>query len=233
VAEGETIPETDPEFGTLEAEPKAIKGLAVATSEALEDSSPSLASILQNNMLTRMALRFDAEALVGGSSHGFNGLTKLSGTQVLDANYTALDSYDVFIAAAGLLAASNIEGPYVCVCHPFVATALARLREKFDGEKESNQLLAPPSGLPSIYPTPQIGLTAAKESHPQYSTVLIYAPSALRVVRRLDAVIETDRSSEWDTDKVAIRGKARATVAAPYPAGVVRIDHVPAPAITL
>jgi hypothetical protein len=117
--------------------------------------------------------------------------------------------------------------------HPFVATSIARIKERFDSETESNQLLPPPANLPSFYVTPQIGLKAAAESKPQSSTIVIYAPNALAVVRRKDATIEIDRSQEFDHDAVLVRGKARAALGAPYPAGVVKIEHVPAPAITL
>jgi uncharacterized protein len=228
----EEVEADDPEFDELTITPAAIKGLVKGSAEAFEDSDPDLLAVVQNSLVTSMSLKFDAEALVGGSSNGFDGLTKISGTQSLDMKEAAFADYDPFVAAVGLLAAANVPGPYVAVMHPKVSTAIARLHETHD-EAESNLLLPAPEGLPQFFVTPQLPVKAGSESKPDTSSVVVYAPNSLAVVRRKDATVEIDRSQEFDHDAVLVRGKARAALGTAYPTGIVVINNVATPPITL
>jgi HK97 family phage major capsid protein len=228
----EEIALSDPDFGELTITPAAIKGLVKGSSEAFEDSDPDLLAIVQKSLVRSMALKFDAECLIGGSTHGFAGMTKWSGTQSLDMAGKAFTDYDPFVAAVGLLAAANIPGPYVAVMNPLVHTSIARLKETHD-DAESNLLLPPPDGLPSFYTSPLLTIKAASGETPATSSVLVYAPSSLACVRRKDATVEVDRSQEFDHDAVLVRGKARAALGTAYPQAVVQIKNVKTPAITL
>ena len=80
----EEIAASDLSFSELTVTPKAIKGLVRGSAESFEDSDPDLLSIVQQNLLTDMALKFDAQAIAGeASSKAFAGLLKISGTQTL------------------------------------------------------------------------------------------------------------------------------------------------------
>jgi HK97 family phage major capsid protein len=228
----EEIALSDPDFGELTITPAAIKGLVKGSSEAFEDSDPDLLAIVQKSLVRSMALKFDAECLIGGSTHGFAGMTKWTGTQTLDMAEAAFKDYDPFVAAVGLLAQQNIPGPYVAVMNPLVHTSIARLKETHDGA-ESNLLLPPPDGLPSFYTTPLLATKAGTSGKPDTSSVLVYAPNSLAVVRRKDATVEVDRSQEFDHDAVLVRGKARAALGSAYPQAVVQIKNVATKAIAL
>jgi HK97 family phage major capsid protein len=227
----EEIDESDPELDELELTPRAIKGLVRGSSEAFEDSSPDLLNLVQTNLAVSMGLKLDAEGLVGNSAKGFKGLTTMTGTQTLDMKEAGFADYDPLIAAVGLLAEAQVPGPYAVVMHPRVATALDRLKE-FTTE-ETNVPLPRPQGLPPIFATRQIGLKAGTGEKPDTSPVVVYAPNSLAVVRRRETTVEVDRSKEFDTDAVLVRGKARAVLGTAYPEAIVVVQNVAAPEIEL
>ena len=190
----EEIKEDDPEFDDFELEPKAIKGLVRGSSEAFEDSDPDLLQIVQNNLTASMSLKFDAEALVGGSAKGFKGMAKMEGVQTLDMKEAEFADYDAILAAVGLLAAANVPGPYAVAMHPLVATSIDRLKQFTTAE--TNIPLPRPEGLPPIYVSPQVGKATGKEGKPDTSPVLVDAPRSLLCVRRRDVTVEIDRSPQ-------------------------------------
>jgi len=225
----EEIAQDEPEFEDFTLKPAAIKGLARGSSEAFEDSDPDLLRIVRDNLTVVMGLKFDAEALVGGSSKGFNGLTKLAG-QELNMAEKGFEDYDPIIAAMGLLAEAHVPGPYAAIMHPRVATAIDRLKE-FNTE-ETNVPLQRPTGLPEFWVSSQLPIKSASEK-PDLTSVIVYAPKSLVCVRRRDVTIEVDRSQEFKKDAVFVRGRARATLGTQYPEAIVHIKNVKSPAITL
>ena len=241
VGELEEIPKSDPDLDEFSLEPKGIKGLTLGSSEAFEDSAdPALMDVVQTSMLASMALKFDGEGILGGSSKGFPGMLKWEGRQKLNANEALLDSYDAIIAAVGLLLAANVPGPFVALAHPRVATHLDRLRQQGvvageDGPElvQVNSPLPRPANLPPLYTSGQLPIKAGTSGKPDTSSILVYAPAQLACVRRRDAVIEVDRSREFELDGVLVRGKARAILGTQHENAVVEIEKVATPAITL
>lgn len=219
----EEITESDPTLGELEVEPRAIKGLVRGSSEAFEDSEPDLLDLVSGNLATQLALRLDREGLVGNTSKGFKGLTTMTGTQTLAVG-GALGNYDAIIKAVGLLAEANVPGPYAVLAHPRVLTALDLL--KTDGS--SNESLGRPDGLPPIYPASQLGVTGGAAPT---TTVVVFAPGMLMLVRRRDITVEVDRSQEFSRDAVLVRGKLRAALGTAHPEAVVKLTGVEAPPI--
>jgi HK97 family phage major capsid protein len=241
VDELEEIKDSDPELDEFEATPRKLAALVRGSSESFEDSSPDLLNLVQGNIAASMALKLDAEGLVGNSSKGFEGLTTMEGTQELDMGEAAMDDYDAIIAAVGLLSEAHVPGPFAVVLHPRVAAYLDRLRgvTAIPDEKgepvlvKLNTPLPRPDGLPPIYVTSQVGFTAKAGEKVDRSNAVVYAPNALRVIRRKQMELVVDRSREVELDSVLVRGVARAVLAAPYPEGVVVIRDVASPEITL
>lgn len=216
----EEIVESDPEFGEFDVKPKAIKALARGSAEAFEDSDPDLLQLLQAHMQTILSLKLDRELLVGNAVKGFKGLTNATGVTALDAAGD-MDNYDLMLRAAGVLAGQFVPGPYVAVGHPWVATNMSLWKD----ETGSQRPLERPEGVPPMYLTTQVGRNATAGT----STVIVYAPAQLAVVRRRDVTVEVDRSQEFTKDAVLLRGKVRATLFLPYTEAVVKITNVPAP----
>ena len=57
--------------------------------------------------------------------------------------------------------------------------------------------------------------------------MLVYAPGSIGLVRRRDITIEVDRSQEFTSDAVLVRGEVRSAPAFPYPQAIVKIINVP------
>lgn len=148
---------------------------------------------------------------------GFDGLAVVAGTVAIDAAGQPL-SYDVLLRAAGVVQGNNGAGDLVAIMHPWVQTALAR-----ETDASNNPLTVPPV-VPRIMTTSQLSIDTA--ATPDDSTVLVYPPSQIAVVRRRDVTVEVDRSEEFSEDAVKVRGKLRAGLAIPYPNVVVKITNV-------
>lgn len=224
--EGAPISESDPGFDEFEISPAAIKGLVLGSTEVFEDSSPDLLTLLRQNLEVVMALRLDKEALVGdGTGNGFVGMANVPGITTIDAA-GSMDNYDLILRAFGALAGAHVTGPYAWVTHPWVETALALKKTlAAGGSITSNEPLPRPDGVPAPLTTTQIG----RDSGAATSSILVYSPSHLRVVRRVAAEILVDRSAEFESDQIAVRGRVRACLFAPYPEAICLIENVPAP----
>jgi uncharacterized protein len=227
----EDIDPDDPTLDELEIEPKAVKGLVRGSSEAFEDASPDLLNLVQTNLSQSMGLKLDYEGINGGSTKGFPGLLKISGTQSLDLAEKAFASYDPIIAAVGLLAEAGVAGPYATICHPRVATAIDRLKEF--GASETNVPLGRPDGLPPFFTSKGLPIKAGSGEKPPTTSVIVFAPKSFAMVRRLETRIEVDRSQEFTKDAVFVRGKVRAALGTAYPQAAVLIKNVKSVPITL
>lgn len=211
----EEITASDPAFGELEVKPKAIKTLARGSSEAFEDSSPDLLNLLQSHIATVLALKQDRELLFGSDPKGFEGMMTIAGTQTIDA--TGMTNWDPVLQAVGALAGANVPGPYAMIAHPWALTGLSLVKETAG----SNVSLGVPEGVPTRYLTSQLAVATGT------STALVYAPGLIGLVRRRDITIEVDRSQEFTSDAVLVRGKLRSAPAFPYPQAIVKLTNVP------
>ena len=219
------IAETDPAFDEFELTPKKIAGLVRSSDEAFEDSEPSLATIIEGNLSTVIALRFDRACLVGDTAvtpKGFDGLAKLAATTV-DLAGAALDNYDPFIEAFGALAEAHIGPPYAVIMHPRTDTSLSLVKEFTTSG--SNVGLPRPANFPPTYVTSQIGLTTGASPT---TSALVYAPRLIQVVRRLDTEIIVDRSAAFTSDAVLVRGRVRAVIGSQYPRAIALIKGIAA-----
>lgn len=225
-AESDPISETDPDFDEFTITPRSIKALVRGSSESFDDSNPDLLTIVTQNLATVLALKFDAESLVGNSTDGFKGLSLLDGRQSLTGG--ALENYDFYVKAAGMLQAAHVPPPYVTVMHPRVATALGLLKEWTGAE--SNVSLPRPSEMAQPFITSQLPIDVSTPATPT-SSILVYAPAQIVCARRMDTTIEVDRSNSFDTDEVLVRAKLRASIGSAHPEAVVEVQDVVTPAI--
>ena len=221
------IDEDEPDFDDFEVVPAAIKGLVKGSSEAFEDSSPDLLTIVQGNLNTILALKLDAECLVGGSPKGFNGLLKTTGRQTIVGG--DLSNYDWWVKAVGKLAEAHVPGPYAWIAHSRVVTALGLLKEWTTSE--SNEQLPRPVGMPDPFVTTQLPLDVTAPTKPK-SSIIVFAPAQIILVRRRDITIEVDRSEEFSNDAVKVRGKLRAAIGTAHPEAICEVTNVTSPVIS-
>jgi HK97 family phage major capsid protein len=215
----EEITASDPDFDEFEVQPKAIKALARGSSEVFEDSDPDLLDLLRTHLNTILALKLDREILVGNDAKGFPGLLTMAGITQIDAA-GAMTNYDALLRAVGILSGKSVPGPYAAIAHPFTETYLSLLKR----ETGSNEPLSRPPGVPELRTTTQIGRTGTT------SPILVFSPANVVYVRRRDITVEVDRSQEFSSDAVLVRGKLRGTLFVPYEgAPVVKIVNAPSP----
>jgi HK97 family phage major capsid protein/HK97 family phage prohead protease len=212
------ITESDPGFDEWEITPRAIKALVRGSSEAFDDSDPDLLTIVRQNLETILALKLDRELLVGNAAKGFLGMTNSPGITHLDAAGAATN-YDVFVKAVGALAGNHVPGPYSVITHPWVETHMQLLKTTI------GETLQRPEGVPAFATTTQVG----HDDTAGTSSALVYAQQHVAVVRRMDVEVLVDRSQEFSSDAVLVRGKLRATLFLPYPQAVVLVEDLPAP----
>src|SRR5581483_1866974 len=142
----------------------------------------------------------------------------------LDAAGT-MDNYDLIVRAMGVLAGKHVPGPYAWVAHPWTETHLGLLKTLTGTSIASNEPLPRPENVPAPATTTQIG----HDDEAGTSSILVYAPSKVAVVRRQEVEILVDRSQEFTKDAVLVRGKIRAALFLPYPEAVCLVTNAPAP----
>lgn len=230
-AETEAIVEGDPAFGTLEATPKKLAHRVELSNEVIDDSEPSVIDVLNAHLTTMLALKLDRgifESNPATDTDAIRGLKYVAGIQEISmgTNGAAVADYDEIIRAVGLLRSAGVAGPYAAAANPRTLTELELLKE--DGA--SNNQITRPDGVPPIYVSSQLSVTEAKGTANNASSIYVYAPREVVLVRRMDAVVELDRSRLFDRDMSEVRAKLRADLIVPNPVAVVRVTGVVPPA---
>lgn len=226
IGELEEIPEGDPTFGEVAAEPKKLAHRVVLSNEVIDDSEPSIIEVLNGHLATMLALKLDLSIFESNPSNpdAIRGLKYVAGVQSISmgTNGGALANYDPFITAVGMLRAANVPGPYAVAINPRTLTALELLRR----ETGSNEQLGAPAGLPPFYASSQLSIAETKGTASNATSAWVYAPSEVVLVRRADATLELDRSRLFHLDGSEMRAKLRADLIAPNPQAIVRIDGI-------
>jgi len=233
VAEGALIPESDPTFANLTATPKKLAVRTVVSNEVVDDSDPSIVDVLSANMSKLLALVLDDAIFEGtGASNSITGLKNTPGIQTLGlgTNGGSFSNLDPFMTAIGMLNAANAGGNYVIVMTPRAWQELSMLKI---GSAYNSPLLSFPgdaaapriAGCP-VYVSSQLSSTETAGTATTTSSVYVFAPSEVILVRRMDATIEFDRSRLFANDQSEMRGKLRADLLLPNPAAVLRITGV-------
>ena len=213
------ITESDPVLDAFEVTPKKLAALVRASSEALDDSNPDLLRLVQDNLLTSAILKGDRELVIGNDVKGFDGLTQIADTQSIVVGGPL--SYDHLLLAQGVLAETHVPGPYATLIGPRPALTLALTKELATG---GNAYVTPP-GVPPMYPCSWFPTDGDS------TTAIVYAPRQFSIVIRKAAVVEVDRSQEFDSDSVLVRVRYRLALGAPLPAAAVLLTGIDAPAI--
>jgi len=227
--EGETITAGDPTLATLRAEPKKLAHLIVTSNEVLDDSEPSAQEVLRDHLLKMLAFKLDGEIFAGNDGDGITGFANVSGRQQIrsSTNGDALRNYDLLVRAVGMLQAANVPGPYVAAMNPRTATELSMLKTGISGD--ATQLAKPPE-VPPIVTTSQISTAVDQGTARNSTSIFVYAPAQIVLVRRQDATVELDRSRRFNSDESELRGKTRVDLLVPDPNAIVQISGIIPPA---
>lgn len=217
----EPITESDPVMDDFAVPVKKLATLTRVSTEALEDSDPSLAQILVDNITVAMALKADRELLVGSDPKGFAGIMNVAGTQSIAVGGAL--TWDVLLKATAMLLEADVPPPYAVLLGPRPALALDLLKESGTGA-----YVSAPASVPQILSTSHFAVSGG--AAPATSAV-VFAPRAQMIVLRRGVTVEVDRSREFEIDGVLFRGRHRLGLGVPYPASIVKLTGVAAPAI--
>jgi HK97 family phage major capsid protein/HK97 family phage prohead protease len=229
-AEAATITPGDPTFATLTATPRKLAHLVQFSNEVLDDSDPSIATVLNDHLLTVLALKLDAGLLEGsGTAPEIRGLKNIAGTQSVSAGTNGnTPTLDMFADAIALLEAVNVprERMRIIMAPRNVAT-LRKLKASTGGTYLWNADPATSSptsifGVP-VYTSAQLTLTETQGTATNANSAYVYDTQSLVYVQRSPIEIELDRSRLFNSDQSEMRAKLRGDLISPTPTGIVRV----------
>lgn len=233
VNELQAITPSDPTFASLVATPRKLAALVQMSNEIVDDSEPSIVDLLNGHIAQILALRLDLAAFEGtGTAPEIRGLRNVAGIQTVSmgANGAALTSLDPIADAIGLLEAANAQAGAI-VMPARTWSQVRKLKEGGTGQYLLSS--AGPAGAPAlslfgvpVYVSGQLSTTEMQGVATTASSVYVYDPSQVVLVRRQDASIELDRSRLFNQDASEMRGTLRADLLAPNPTAIVRITGV-------
>lgn len=230
-AEAAAITPGDPTFAPLTATPRKLAHLVQFSNEVLDDSDPSIATVLNSHLLTMLALRLDAGLLEGsGVAPEIRGLKNIVGIQTLAAGTNgAAPTLDAIADAIALLEGVNVPRERIrVILHPRNVGTLRKLKASTGGTYLWDADPAAPSpasifGVP-VYSSSQLGTGETQgTSGAVANSAYVYDTQSLVYVQRSPIEIELDRSRLFNSDSSEMRAKLRGDLISPTPSGIVRI----------
>ena len=230
-AEAAAIAPSDPTFNTVVATPRKLAALTQVSNEALDDSDPSIATVLSSHLLRVLALRLDAGLLEGtGTAPEIRGLRNIVGIQTLAAAANGqTPTLDNFADAIALLEAVNVPRERIrIVVAPRNVGALRKLKASTGGTylwSSDPSATSPASifGVP-VAASAQLSLTEVQgTSAAVANSAYAYDVDSLVYVGRSPTEIELDRSRLFNADQSEMRAKLRGDLISPTPTGIVRV----------
>ena len=228
-AEAAAISPSDPTFGTLTATPRKLAHLVQFSNEVLDDSDPSIATVLNDHLLRVLALKLDAGLLEGsGSAPEVTGLKNISGKQTLNsATNGQQPTLDNIADAIALLEAVNVPIDRMrLVVHPRNVSTLRKAKASTAGSflwgeptavSPRNIFGVPVVTSPQLATSETLGTSGAATN-----SAYLFDTDSVVYVQRSPIEIELDRSRLFNSDQ-SVRAKLRGDLISPTPSDIVRI----------
>lgn len=221
VGEGEEIPLSESTLSEVEATYRKLAGLSVVSRELAEDSDPSAAQEIGRGLVRDLARKLDHALFNDAGPKAPAGLESLSGVSSVAAPVT-LTNLDPFVTAKFKAAAVGATLS-AFVLSPNDAEELATLKESSTSAK---RLLTEAAGQPGAMAVD--GVPVLTSPSVADGTMWGLPKDRLVVGVRQDALVESDKSAFFTSDRVAIRATMRVAFAFPHPAAIVKILRVAA-----
>ena len=229
-AEAATITPGDPTFATLVATPRKLAHLVQFSNEVLDDSDPSIATVLNDHLLRVLALKLDAGLLEGsGTPPEITGLKNIAGKQTLNsATNGQQPTLDNIADAIALLEGVNVPlNRMRLVVHPRNISTLRKAKASTAGSylwgeptavSPRNIFGVPVVTSPQLATNEVLGTSGAVTN-----SAYLYDTDSVVYVQRSPIEIELDRSRLFNSDQSEMRAKLRGDLISPTPTGIVRI----------
>jgi HK97 family phage major capsid protein len=204
VAEGADLPLGDPGLDDVTVIPAKVAGLTIVTSEAVEDASPEVSKVVGDSLVRAISAKID-QAFVGNlPAPAPKGIASL--TDVTDVTGSTPDSLADLDVIADAIAAVQDEGgtPTHILVSPGVAKHLAKLKT---GTGSNQPLLGVDATKPTVrtaYGLPLVTVRALTDS-----ALYVVDGSRIAIVLRQTASVEISRDRYFESDRVAVRARAR------------------------
>lgn len=230
-AEAAAITPGDPTFGTLTATPRKLAHLVQFSNEVIDDSDPSIATVLNSHLMTMLALKLDAGLLEGsGTAPEIRGIKNIASIQTLAAATNGqAPTLDNIADAIALLEGVNVPHERIrIIVHPRNIATLRKLKASTAGTYlwDADPSAAAPSsifGVP-VYTSSQLSTTETQgTSGAVANSAYVYDVQSLVYVQRTPIEIELDRSRLFNSDQSEMRAKLRGDLISPTPTGIVRV----------
>lgn len=219
VSEGSEIPASDAEFSEVESTPKAIKSLVPISSETFDDTAGEAAEVIGAELTNDAVEQLDAAFVADLPDPAPGGLESVDYSTFLAGDLTDLDAFGDVVAAAADEFGADITG---FVCSWKTARRLGRLKA---AEGSNVPLLSVDPALPSRRIVEGRPLVPARGVPDDVCWAL--PASRIRTLVRLNNEITADRSVYYTSDRIAVRGKLRASFGFLQPEAVFKMTFNP------
>jgi len=216
-AEGQEISPSDPTLNELVLVPRKVAALTTISEELANDSDPNAAEIVGGSIARALVEQIDRAAFTAAAAPAPAGLSTLTGIQSYTGGAATFQNLD--FAAEAISKAETVGATITSfVTSPATALALAKIKEASGSNK-------PVLGSDPTQPTSRniLGVPLLVSPYIAANTLWAVDRSRLYFVVRQGATVEADRSVYFTSDRVAIKGKMRATFGFVHPASVVKV----------
>ncbi|GAA1177787.1 phage major capsid protein [Nesterenkonia xinjiangensis] len=224
VAEGESIPTSDPSTESIRLEPSKLAALAYVNAEALDDSAPEVRSVVQTDMERTFVGELDRQLLVGdGSGSNMTGIRNFADVNELDpfggtdGGAPTLDELADMLGEAETaleLDTGNSEeiGSLVWFMHPSIWNQIRTLK---DGDQRYQ--LSPSPGMDArkqlfgirVRTSSRLATDETTGGSSDTSPVILSDMSRIAVGERKKLEVKFSEDYLFDSDQVAARVIAR------------------------
>lgn len=235
VAEGESIPTSDPSTASIRLEPSKLAALAYVNAEALDDSGPEVRGVVQTDMERTFVGELDRQLLVGdGTGSNMTGIRNFAGVNNLDpfggadGGVPTLDELaDVLGAAETALeldtGSAEEVSSLVWFMHPSIWNQIRTLK---DGDQRYQ--LSPSPGADArkqlfgirVRTSSRLATDETTGTSTDTSPVILADMSRIAVGERKKLEVKFSEDYLFDSDQVAARVIARYGIEALEPKAV-------------
>ena len=228
-AEGATISTADPTFAGVVAVPRKLGVLTYVTRELVQDATPDVLRIVEDNMRAAFGVELSRVVLEGSGANeqpqGLFNNTACGGT-TLGGGSGAAVAIDDLNAGIGAVLQQNAEANAIFMSGRTWA-ALMKIVTGVSGDKRyllQSSMESPVDairysvlGVP-VYPVNSQSLTQAPGG--TSASIYICDTRYIKIVRRTDMTLAISEDVAFASDQIAIRGTMRCDVACIHPSSV-------------
>jgi HK97 family phage major capsid protein len=220
-AEGAEITASDATLDELDITPSKLAALSVISSELANDSTPAAAQAVGDGIVRDLTRKVDQALFTATTTNGPGGLPGVSGVTAVSAGATSYASMDPFSDAVYTAAQHNGQID-AWVTNPATAMTLAKVKAYSAGASNMPLLGSDPT-MPGQRQILGIPLMTSPYVTTTNNAIWGISKAFGYFVIRQDAVVESDRSVFFTSDRVAVRAITRVGFGFPNPAAIVKI----------